>query len=116
TPVMVPASCGVYSGAEPSGLSGSDEMLRNGVSARPAGAFCAAGSEAPSAESEASAPADSCMDLRRVICMSHLLHADSLLQCGSVVEEKLAHFAAIGPATYHQLARLTPCCLPTRAN
>src|SRR6478672_10391822 len=76
TPVMVPASCGVYSGAEPSGLSGSDEMLRSWVSAKPAGAVCAAACETASPENEANAPADNWMDSRRVICMSHLLHAD----------------------------------------
>src|SRR6266704_4974086 len=77
TPVIVPASCGMYSGAEPSGLSGSDEMLRNGVSAKPAGAVCAVAWDTPSAENEASAPADNCMVSRREIFIGQFLHADS---------------------------------------
>src|SRR6266571_4466577 len=82
TPVMVPASCGIYSGAEPSGLSGSDEILRNGVSAKPAGAVCAAACETASPENEASAPADNCMDSRREIFMGQLLHADGCWNAG----------------------------------
>src|SRR5262245_48641929 len=100
TPVMVPASCGVYSGAEPSAFSGSDEMLRSGVSARPAGAVCAAACETASPETEANAPADNCMDSRRVICMGRPPPRRRLLECGSVVEERLAHFAAGGPADW----------------
>src|SRR5262249_50394235 len=56
TPVMVPASCGEYSGAEPSGLSGSLEILRNSVSARP-GPVCAVASDirSPASDKPASA-------------------------------------------------------------
>src|SRR5258705_11403833 len=80
TPVMVPASCGVYSGAEPSGLSGSRAMLRSGVSAKPAGAGApwAAASDIRSAESDnpAIAVAESCMVSRRVMFIGHVLLAD----------------------------------------
>src|SRR5262245_50811038 len=69
---MVPASCGIYSGAEPSGLRGSLAMLRNGVSTRRSGVAWAAWAAASDAGNEASdaparAAAESCMVSRREI-------------------------------------------------
>src|SRR5215470_11042772 len=101
TPVMVPASCGVYSGAEPSGLSGSVAMLRSCVSARPAGAFCAAACVTP--ESAASAPADSCKDSRREICMAILLHAD-------IVEAGVGRGGEISPFRSPRASKLRETC------
>src|SRR5436190_21365343 len=80
TPVIVPASCGEYSGAEPSGLRGSLEILRNSVSTRLPGVSCATPSAVGSADSEnpASAVAESCMVRRRDIFIARLLvQADS---------------------------------------
>src|SRR5215468_9686701 len=75
TPVMVPASCGEYSGADPSGLSGSLEILRNSVSRRPPGLVCAVASDirSPDSDNPASAPAEIRMLSRRDIFIGHLV-------------------------------------------
>src|SRR6516225_6216549 len=76
TPVMLPASPGGCSGAEPSALSGSGEILRSSASARPpgAGVACAAASVVWSAESDipASAAAEIWIVSRRDIVVGFI--------------------------------------------
>src|SRR5262249_46537217 len=71
TPVIAPASWGVYSTADPSGLSGSVEMLRSCVSTNPSGCgpACAVPALGLSAASDnpASVAAENCMVSRRDI-------------------------------------------------
>src|SRR6266566_5113941 len=79
TPVIGPASCGMCSGAEPSGLSGSGDMARSLVSTRESG--CGAAAAWPAAledlrvvkDKAASAVAESCMVSRRDMFMAGLL-------------------------------------------
>jgi hypothetical protein len=56
--------------------------LRSWVSAKPAGAVCAAACETASPENDANAPADNCMDSRREIFMGQFLHADGCWNAG----------------------------------
>src|SRR5258706_6574760 len=79
TPVIGPASCGICSGAEPSGFNGNGDMVRSLVSTRESGCGAAAAWAAAVdglmavKDNAASAVAESCMVSRRDMFMAGLL-------------------------------------------